>query len=103
MGLAIVGIIAIFIIPSLISTINLENKNQEDKELLDYSKSIVESIKADIYNDKEINITNNIKEEFDYYYEIDKLEDLRKLSIVVWRVGNEEKTNRFEIILPPEI
>ena len=100
MGLLIVGIISLFIIPSLISTVKLENLNQEDKELLDYSKNIVESIKSDIYNNKEINITNNLKSEFDYNYEIDDVGDLRKLTVIVWRLNNEEKYNKFDIILP---
>lgn len=99
-GLAIIGILAAFLLPSLANTLKLEIKTNNDKELINYSKHVMESIKSDIYNEKTINITNDLKEEFKFEYSINETENLNKLKLDVWRVGNEEDIISYEVLLP---
>ncbi|WP_243661673.1 type II secretion system protein [Miniphocaeibacter halophilus] len=99
-GLAIIGILAAFLLPSLANALSLEIKTDNDKELISYSKHIMESIKSDIYNEKTIGITNDLKKEFKFEYSINKTENLNKLKLDVWRVGNEEDIISYEVLLP---
>lgn len=99
-GLAIIGILAAFLLPTLANTLKLEVKIDKDKELIDYSKHIMESIKSDIYNNKTVDITNDLKEDFKYNYSISQMENLSKLKLDIWRVGNEEDIISYEVLLP---
>ena len=99
-GILILGIIASFIIPSLIGTLKLEKDAENDRNLYYYSKNIVESIKSDYYNNKNIDITNNLKEEFDFKYEIKEINNMNKLEVHTWRKDNSKEVGTYEVLLP---
>lgn len=99
-GLAIIMIIAAFLLPSLSNVLNIDRKTTDDKELINYSKHITESIKRDIYNKKDVDIDNDLKEKFDFEYDIENIGEISKLEVTVWRKEYEEEKIFYELLLP---
>ncbi len=99
-GILILGIIAAFTMPSLVKALQLDKLTEDDRDLHYYSKSIVESIKADYYNEKDISITNDLKEEFDFKYNIEEINGMNKLKVNTWRKDKNKEVRTYEVLLP---
>lgn len=101
MGLALLGIIVIFTLPTLGNSIKLRNKSYEDTELINYANKVMENIKGSFYENREID--REFLKDNRYYYDY-KLEekDLILLKLKVGRRDESSKEIKFKLLLPKD-